>query len=56
MRNIPVSKVKEFQKEYVEFLKAKHPETMTAIKAGKIDDEITAVLRNAANDIASKYN
>lgn len=56
MKNVPVRKVKEFQRDYVEFLKTKHPETMSAIKAGKIDDEITSVLKNAAADIASKYN
>ncbi|MDY3547224.1 F0F1 ATP synthase subunit alpha [Riemerella anatipestifer] len=56
LRNVPVNKVKEFQKEYVEFLRSKHPETMAKIKAGKIDDEITGVLRQAANDLASKYN
>ncbi|MDY3352098.1 F0F1 ATP synthase subunit alpha [Riemerella anatipestifer] len=56
LRNVPVNKVKEFQKEYVEFLRSKHPDTMAKIKAGKIDDEITGVLRQAANDLASKYN
>jgi F-type H+-transporting ATPase subunit alpha len=29
---------------------------MAAIKAGKIDDSITGVLKQAANDLASKYN
>ncbi|GAB0157839.1 F0F1 ATP synthase subunit alpha [Chryseobacterium sp. Alg-005] len=56
LRNVPINKVKEFQKEYVEFLRSKHPETMAAIKAGKIDDNITGVLKQAANDLASKYN
>lgn len=56
MRNVPVRKVKEFQKDYIDFLKAKHPDTMAAIKSGKIDDEITSVLKEAAKDIASKYN
>ena len=56
LRTVPVNKVKEFQTEYVEFLKAKHSDTMAAIKAGKIDDTITGVLKQAALDIASKYN
>ena len=56
LRNVPVRKVKEFMKEYVEFLRAKHPDTMAAIKAGKIDGDITSVLKAAANDIAAKYN
>lgn len=56
MRNVPVKKVKEFQEEYIAFLRSKHPETMAAIKAGKIDNDITGVLKQAANDLASKYN
>ena len=56
MRNVPVKKVKEFQEEYIAFLRSKHPETMAAIKTGKIDNDITGVLKQAANDLASKYN
>ncbi|RLJ32771.1 F-type H+-transporting ATPase subunit alpha [Chryseobacterium sp. 7] len=56
MRNVPLNKIKEFQHEYIEFLKSKHPDTMAAIKAGKIDNDITGVLKQAANDLASKYN
>jgi F-type H+-transporting ATPase subunit alpha len=56
LRNVPIRKVKEFQKEYIEFLRSKHPDTMAAIKAGKIDNDITSVLKQAANDLASKYN
>ena len=55
LKNVPVGKVKEFQKEYVQFLKTKHADVMSAIKAGKIDDTITSVLKQAAADIASKY-
>ncbi|MFC7347160.1 F0F1 ATP synthase subunit alpha [Chryseobacterium zhengzhouense] len=56
LRNVPINKVKEFQIEYISFLRSKHPETMAAIKAGKIDNDITSVLKQAANDLASKYN
>ncbi|CAD0218854.1 F0F1 ATP synthase subunit alpha (plasmid) [Chryseobacterium panacisoli] len=56
MRNVPIRKIKEFQHEYIEFLRSKHPDTMAAIKAGKIDNDITSVLKQAANDLASKYN
>ncbi|MDF2930738.1 MAG: synthase subunit alpha [Chryseobacterium sp.] len=56
LRNVPINKVKEFQIEYISFLRSKHPETMAAIKTGKIDNDITGVLKQAANDLASKYN
>lgn len=56
LRNVPKAKVKEFMKEYTEFLRNKHPETMAAIKAGKIDNDITDVLKTAAADLSGKYN
>ncbi|MBS1572102.1 MAG: F0F1 ATP synthase subunit alpha, partial [Bacteroidetes bacterium] len=56
LRNVPVAKVKEFMVDYVEFLKTKHPDTMSALKAGKIDNDITDVLKAAATVIASKFN
>lgn len=56
LRSVPVAKVKEFMVDYVDLLKSKHPESMSAIKAGKIDNSITDVLKQAANDTAAKYN
>ena len=56
LRNVPIRKVKEFQIEYVDFLRNKHPEVMAALKAGKIDDQLTGVLKQVATDLAAKYN
>ena len=55
MRNVPVDKVKEFQEEYISFLNQKHPETMSALKAGKYTDELTQVLTSVADDLSGKY-
>jgi len=56
LRNIPIKKVKEFQVEYVDFLKNKHPEVMAALKSGKIDDQLTDVLKQVATELSAKYN
>jgi F-type H+-transporting ATPase subunit alpha len=56
LRNIPVNKVKEFEKEYLEFLNNKHRATLDALKAGKLTDEITDILEAAAKEISAKYN
>ncbi|SKB75985.1 F-type H+-transporting ATPase subunit alpha [Soonwooa buanensis] len=56
LKNIPINKVKEFIVEYVDFLKNKHPEVMSALKAGKIDNDITGVLKQVATDLSAKYN
>jgi F-type H+/Na+-transporting ATPase subunit alpha len=55
LRNVPVAKVKEFEKEYLQYLNLKHRDTLDALKAGKFDDAITNVLEAAAKEISSKY-
>ncbi|WP_312322549.1 F0F1 ATP synthase subunit alpha [Soonwooa sp.] len=56
LKNLPINKVKEFIVEYIDFLKNKHPEVMSALKAGKIDNDITGVLKQVATDLSAKYN
>ena len=55
LRQIPVESVREFEKEYLENLRASHEDTLLEIKAGKINDEITSVLESVAKEIAKKY-
>jgi F-type H+/Na+-transporting ATPase subunit alpha len=56
LRNVPVNKVKEFENDYIEYLNNKHRDTLNALKAGKLDDNITDVLEKAAKEISAKYN
>ena len=56
LRDVPVNKVKEFEKDYLEYLNNKHRDTLDALKAGKLTDEITDVLEAAAKEISAKYN
>ena len=56
LKDIPVAKVRAFQKEYVGLLKTVHPEVMSALKAGKIDKDLTEVLKQVALDLVAKYN
>lgn len=55
LRNIPVNKVREFETEYLDYLDAKHRDTLDQIKAGKIDDSITSVLETSAKELSAKY-
>jgi F-type H+-transporting ATPase subunit alpha len=55
MQNVPVAKVKEFEKEYLDFLEAKHADVLVRLKAGKYDDADTEVLGRVAKEIAGKY-
>ncbi|RXR33589.1 F0F1 ATP synthase subunit alpha [Flavobacterium piscinae] len=56
LRNVPVNKVKEFEKDFLEYLNNKHRDTLNALKAGKFTDEITDVLDRAAKEVSAKYN
>ena len=55
LRQVPVDKVKEFERDYLEYLNAKHKDTLNALKSGKFTDELTDVLDKAAKEVASKY-
>ena len=55
LRNVPVDKVKEFETEYLNQLELRHRSTLDAIRAGKIDNDITSVLETVAQEISSKY-
>ncbi len=55
LRNVPVDKVKEFEKDFLAYLNAKHRDTLDAIKAGKIDENVTDVLEKVSKEISAKY-
>ena len=55
LREVPVNKVKEFEADYLEYLNAKHRDTLDTLKSGKLTDESLEVLTNAAKEISAKY-
>jgi len=56
LRNVPVNKVKEFERDFIEYLNAKHRDTLNTLKVGKLTDEAVGVLSKVAKDIAANYN
>jgi F-type H+-transporting ATPase subunit alpha len=55
MRSVPVNKVREFEAEYLQQLELRHPDTLKALKAGKLDDTITGVLETVAKELSGRY-
>jgi len=55
LRDVPVEKVKEFERDYLEFLKAKHSDVLATLKAGKLTDEVTDILTTVAKELSAKY-
>ena len=56
LRAVPVNKVKEFETEYIEFLRAKHSNVLAILKSGKLTDEVTDTLTAVAKELSSKYS
>lgn len=55
LRDVPVDKVKEFEKDYLAYLNAKHRPVLDDLKAGKLTDEATDTLSAVCKDLAGKY-
>jgi F-type H+-transporting ATPase subunit alpha len=55
MRTVPVNKIREFEAEFLQQLEQRHADTLKALKAGKLDDQITGVLETVAKELAGKY-
>jgi len=55
LRKVPVNKVKEFERKYIDFLNAKHKKTMETIKSGKLTDDVIGILTKAAEELSSTY-
>lgn len=55
LKEVPVNKVREFEAEYLEYLEAKHKDTLESLKAGKLTDAETSVMEKVAADLSSKY-
>jgi F-type H+-transporting ATPase subunit alpha len=55
LRSVPVNKVKEFERSYIDYLNNKHRDILDALKAGKLDDNITDILEKVAKELSAKY-
>ena len=55
LRAVPVEKVKEFEKDYLHLLRAKHANVLETLKAGKLTDEVTDTLELVAKEISAKF-
>jgi F-type H+-transporting ATPase subunit alpha len=56
LRNVPVNKVREFEKDFLDALERKHKSVLNDLKAGKYTDEITNALEVCAKELTAKYN
>lgn len=52
---VPVEKVKAFEKEFIELLRAQNKQILDNFRTGKFEDADVAVIKKVATELASKY-
>ena len=55
LSKVPVNRVREFEKQYLDIIETKHRDILDQLKAGKIDDDIKAVLKEEALTLSEQF-
>ena len=55
LRNVPVEKIKDFEKDFIELLEMQHRSTLDELRKGNLNDEITGVLEKVAAEISERF-
>ncbi|UII34241.1 F0F1 ATP synthase subunit alpha [Fulvivirga ulvae] len=54
--DVPVDKVREFERNFLDMLRNKHKDVLDSLRAGKLEDSSTDTLANVAKDLAKEYS
>ena len=55
LSNVPVDRVRDFETEFLFFMRQNHANVLDNLRAGKLLDEDTKILRSVAADLSRKY-
>ena len=55
LSNVPVDRVRDFETEFLFFMRQNHANVLENLRAGKLLDEDTKILRSVAADLSRKY-
>ncbi len=55
LENVPIDKVAEFEKQFLQLMHAKYPEDMAALGKGALSDDTADKLKLAATDVAARF-
>jgi len=55
LSDIPVGKIKEFEREFIEFVNMKYPEILDAFKKGMISENAEETLTRTVREMTAKY-
>ena len=55
LENVPIDKVAEFEKQFLQLMHAKYPEDLSALSKGALSDDTADKLKLAATDVAARF-
>ena len=55
LKNVPVSKVKEFESLFLETMEIRFPEALKTFKSGKLTPEATGAVESLASELAKQF-
>ncbi len=55
LKDVPVNRVKEFEKDYIEFLELKHRDVLDNLRDGILNSDITKTLEKVALELVNKF-
>jgi F-type H+-transporting ATPase subunit alpha len=55
LKDVPVTKVREFESEFLEYLDLKHRDLLDQLSEGILNNSITDILEKTALELVKKY-
>ena len=55
LKDVPITKVKNFETDFLEFLELKHRDVLDKLRDGILNNDITSVLEKVASELVIKY-
>ncbi|MDC3109546.1 F0F1 ATP synthase subunit alpha [Flavobacteriales bacterium] len=55
LKSVPVDKIKEFEKKFLDLMNVKHKKTLDIIKQGKLTGDVLSTLESVAADLSLSY-
>lgn len=53
---VPVNKVRQFEKDFLELMRSSHRNVLDNLRAGKLEDSDVETIKKVATDLASRYS
>ncbi len=53
--DVPVEKVRDFERNFLDILRSKHADALASLAAGKLEDSVTDTLKTVATDLSKEY-